>query len=141
VGGRRPTVASVIGALAIVVAVSGSAVATTGGHLTLGDKNQASKTTTIANSKGVALGLRAKAGSPPFSVRGDKTQVPSLDSSLLDGIAGPSLVGALHVCLMANQAGSGGGVAGVAGSGGQGADVSQPQLAGSPGYVMVEFFT
>jgi hypothetical protein len=87
----------VIGALAIVVAVSGSAVATSGGHLTLGGKNHASKTTTIANPKGVALTLRAKAGSPPFSVGGNKTQVPSLDSSLLEGIAGPSLLGALHV--------------------------------------------
>jgi hypothetical protein len=86
--------ATVIAPLALVVALSGTAVAagrTSGGAIRLGHRNSATKPTTFADKRGTALAVVAKHGKPPISVHGDTTEVPSLNASLLGGLTASTL--------------------------------------------------
>jgi hypothetical protein len=89
--------ASVIGTLAIVVSVSGAAVAASGGSLTLGAENRATSQTTLLDRQGTALALTAPRGKPPLNVSGDKTEVPSLNASLLDGLSAKQVLGRINI--------------------------------------------
>lgn len=82
----RVTPAAVVATTALVIALSGTAVAATGGSFLLGHTNRTTSNTIISNSKGTALVFAAKKGIAPFSVNGDKVKVPSLNADLLDGV-------------------------------------------------------
>ena len=82
----RISPAAVVGTTALVVALSGTAVAATGGSFVLGHINKTTSNTVINNSKGTALVLAAKKGIAPFGVNGNRVKVPSLNADLLDGI-------------------------------------------------------
>jgi hypothetical protein len=71
---------------ALVVAMSGTAVAATGGEFILGKTNKAISITSLSNSKGTALALSAAHGKPPLTVS-NSAQIPKLNASLLDGQA------------------------------------------------------
>ena len=84
------THATVVAYLALFVALSGTAVAATGGTFRLGMFNSAGETTVLKSRTGSALSLRTEAGVPPFHVsRGAKVtklnadELDSLDSSEL----------------------------------------------------------
>jgi hypothetical protein len=86
--------ATVIAPLALVVALSGTAVAAdnpTGGVIHLGHHNTATKSTTFADSKGTPLALTAKKGKGPLDVHGDTTKIGSLDGAELGGLSATSL--------------------------------------------------
>jgi hypothetical protein len=155
VGVRRPSATSVIGALAIVVALSGTAIAATGGQLLLGAENAATKTTTISNAHGVPLILHGRRSKPPFTVGGDTTRVPSLDAAQLDGTSPGRLIGKLtvfakpgifklrvpagvHHALIVMIGGGGGGGDGTDGPGGGGAsgNYSQNLVPVTPGVTL-----
>ena len=82
----RVTPGAVVGTAALVIALSGTAVAATGGTFLLGHINRTTSNTVIANSKGTALVLAGKKGIAPFGVNGNKVKVPSLNADLLDGL-------------------------------------------------------
>ncbi|HEX3824961.1 MAG TPA: hypothetical protein VHV79_10905 [Mycobacteriales bacterium] len=69
-----------IGVLCIVVSGIGVAVAATGGSLVLGHANTATATTTLSNSHGTPLSLKAKHGKPPLQVN-SKTLVKNLNAA------------------------------------------------------------
>lgn len=81
----RPRHATVVAYLALFFAMSGTAVAATGGTLVLGRSNSASTTTTPTNSAGTALKLNSKTGTAPLAVN-SKVRIPYLNSDLLDGL-------------------------------------------------------
>jgi hypothetical protein len=87
----RITPAAVVGTTALVVALSGTAVAASGGTFTLGHINKTTSNTVINNSKGTALVLAAKKGIAPFGVNGNKVKVPSLNADELDGLDSTAL--------------------------------------------------
>lgn len=75
-------------ALAVAtVATSGFGVAdaATGGSLVLGHNNHSKHTTTLSDSGGTPLSLKAPSGAPPLSVSNSKL-VPRLNSQYLDGL-------------------------------------------------------
>ncbi|MDX6227884.1 MAG: hypothetical protein QOI76_1274, partial [Frankiales bacterium] len=78
--------ATIVGTTALVIALSGTAVAASGGNFVLGHINRTTSNTVIANSAGTALVLAGKKGIAPFGVNGNKTKVPSLNADLLDGL-------------------------------------------------------
>jgi hypothetical protein len=67
-----------------VVAMSGTAVAATGGDFILGKANKATRVTSLSDSRGTALALSAAGGKPPLTVS-NSTQVANLNASYLDG--------------------------------------------------------
>lgn len=73
------------GAVFALVIGGGSAVAATGGQFLLGRSNTATTTSTLTNSRGAALALRSKAGTPSLTVN-TATRVPHLNSDTLDGL-------------------------------------------------------
>jgi hypothetical protein len=81
---RRPSPAMFVAVTALVVAMSGTAVAATGGEFILGKANNATSVTSLSNTKGTALALSAPDGKPPLTVS-NSTQVADLNASLLDG--------------------------------------------------------
>ncbi|MDX6205985.1 MAG: trimeric autotransporter adhesin [Frankiales bacterium] len=87
----RITPAAVVGTTALVLALSGTAVAASGGTFRLGHINKTTSNTVINNSKGTALVLAAKKGIAPFGVNGNKVKVPSLNSDFLDGLDSTAL--------------------------------------------------
>ena len=88
---RRPSPAIAISVTALVIAMSGTAVAATGGTFILGKSNNATTVTSLSNSKGTALKLSSKDGTPPLTV-GNSVQVPKLNASELGGIAANGFV-------------------------------------------------
>jgi hypothetical protein len=80
----RP-VAFGMGAVMALVIGSGTAFAATGGKFILGKSNSAGATSTLTNSRGTALTLNSKAGTPSLRVN-RTTKVPNLNSDLLDGL-------------------------------------------------------
>jgi hypothetical protein len=82
---RRPSAAIVISLIALFFAMSGTAVAATGGDFLLGKPNTATSVSSLTNSKGTALSLTAAPASPPLRVS-NSTQVPDLNASKLGGI-------------------------------------------------------
>lgn len=87
---HRPSHATVVAYLALFVAMSGTAVAATGGTFLLGRSNAASTTTGLANTAGAALSLTSKAGTAPFAVS-STTKVGRLNADLLDGLDAAAL--------------------------------------------------
>ena len=87
----RPSPATAISIVALLVALSGSAYAATGGNFILGGANTASKVSSLANKKGTALSLSSMAGTPSLTVN-SAVQVPNLNASLLGGSASSSFV-------------------------------------------------
>lgn len=73
-----------MGAVVLMVGGLGVATAADGGSLVLGHHNSATTVTSLANSKGTALALKAKKGKPALSVN-TPVQIKHLNSSLLDG--------------------------------------------------------
>jgi hypothetical protein len=70
---------------ALVVALSGTSYAATGGTFLLGRANKASTVSSLSNSNGTALRLSSKHGTPPLTVS-SSVLVPSLNASELGGI-------------------------------------------------------
>jgi hypothetical protein len=81
---RRPSAAIVISLIALFFAMSGTAVAATGGDFILGKSNTAASVSALANSKGTALSLTAGPTAAPLTVS-NSTVVPKLDASELGG--------------------------------------------------------
>jgi hypothetical protein len=79
------TVSFGMGAVMALVIGSGTAYAATGGKFILGKSNAATATSTLTNTKGTALSLSSKAGTPSLKVN-RTTKVANLNSDLLDGL-------------------------------------------------------
>jgi hypothetical protein len=58
----------IVAVTALVIAMSGTAVAGTGGDLILGRTNKAASVTSLSNRKGTALALSSADGKPPLTV-------------------------------------------------------------------------
>jgi hypothetical protein len=76
--------ATAVAYLALFMAMSGSAVAATGGNFILGRSNSAGSVSTLASTSGPVLSLRAPAGSAPLQVN-RTVKVGNLNADLLDG--------------------------------------------------------
>lgn len=90
---RRPAHSTVIAYLALAFAMSGTAVAATGGTLLLGKANSAGQTTSLVNH-GTGAALRVAAhnlSTPPLSVGKNKTKVHNLNADFLDGLTSTKL--------------------------------------------------
>ncbi|MSW42680.1 MAG: hypothetical protein F2842_10750, partial [Actinobacteria bacterium] len=74
-----------VSVVALVVAMSGSAIAATGGTFILGRSNTATATTILSNTAGTPLSLKAKSGRAPLAVN-SSVLVPKLNADLLDGL-------------------------------------------------------
>jgi hypothetical protein len=81
----RPSHATIVAYLALALAMSGTAVAATGGTFVLGRSNSATSTTSLSNSAGTPLSLSAKSGYSPLRVN-SSVKVPYLNSDRLDGL-------------------------------------------------------
>lgn len=79
--------ATVVAYLALFLAMSGTAVAATGGTFVLGTRNTADSTSVLTNSAGPALSLESPAGTPPPKIN-RTTKVTNLNADLLDGPPG-----------------------------------------------------
>jgi hypothetical protein len=86
----RSAAVGAIGILSVAVGGLGVATAANGGSLTLGHINTATKTTTLADSSGTPLSLRAKHGKPPLRVN-STTKVKHLNADELDGSSATAL--------------------------------------------------
>jgi hypothetical protein len=76
---------TVIAAAALTVGVGGVGYAATGGHFILGHANSANQTSTLTNTTGTALSLRAPAGQAALRVN-TGTKVANLNADRLDGL-------------------------------------------------------
>jgi hypothetical protein len=86
-GTTRLSPATVIAVLSLVVAMSGTAVAATGGTLLLGRGNSAGATTSVANDgAGPALSLRTAKSTTPNLAVSNSARIPRLNADLLDGM-------------------------------------------------------
>jgi hypothetical protein len=83
--------ATVVAYMALFMAMSGTAVAATGGTFILGKANSADSVSTLSSSVGSALSLRSPAGSAPLQVN-RTVKVARLNADLLDGIDSTGLV-------------------------------------------------
>jgi hypothetical protein len=88
---RRPSAALVISIIALFFAMSGTAVAATGGNFLLGKSNTATNVSKLTNSKGTALSLSAAPASPALRVSNTK-QVPNLNANYLGGFTASQFV-------------------------------------------------
>jgi hypothetical protein len=77
---------------ALVISLSGTAVAATGGTFLLGKSNKAATVTGLTNSKGTALSLTAHSGDPALKVS-NSVRIPSLNASLLSGKSASAFLG------------------------------------------------
>lgn len=73
------------GVVMALVLASGTAVAATGGKFILGKSNSATTTTVLKNTRGTALQLTSKPGTPSLKV-GNTVKVPLLNADTVDGI-------------------------------------------------------
>lgn len=85
-----PKHATVVAYLALLMAMTGTAAAATGGTFVLGRGNAATSTTGLSNSAGTPLTLTGKAGYAPLAVS-STTKVSRLNSDLLDGLDSAAL--------------------------------------------------
>jgi hypothetical protein len=79
-----------VGMLSVVIGGIGVATAANGGSLVLGHSNTATTTTTLSNSKGTPLALKARHGKPPLRVN-SSTKVRHLNADKLDGSSAAEL--------------------------------------------------
>lgn len=89
---HRPSPATAISVVSLVVALSGTAYAATGGSLLLGRSNTATSPTSLSDSRGTALSLSSPAGKPAIAVS-NAIQIPRLNASFLQGRAATSFLG------------------------------------------------
>jgi hypothetical protein len=83
----KPSLALVVAAVALVVALGDTAVAATGGSLILGKSNKATTPTSVANTgAGTALKLHTSSSKTPDLSISNKTEIKNLNSNLLDGL-------------------------------------------------------
>jgi hypothetical protein len=90
---RRPAHSTVVAYAALVLAMSGTAVAATGGIFLLGRANSAGRTTSLVNH-GTGAALRVAAHNlttAPLSVGRDTTKVHNLNADFLDGLTSARL--------------------------------------------------
>ena len=87
----RPSPAIVISLIALFFAMSGTAVAATGGSFILGKSNTATSVSALANTKGTALSLSSSATAAPLTVS-NSVQVPHLNASEVGGVKAGGLV-------------------------------------------------
>jgi hypothetical protein len=73
------------GAVTALLLGGGTAVAATGGSFILGRSNAETTTSTLTNSRGTALALNAKAGTPALRVN-NTVKVPNLNADTVDGL-------------------------------------------------------
>ncbi len=88
---HRPSPATAISLVALVFAMSGTAVAATGGDFLLGKSNTATAVSTLTNTKGTALSLSSSSTAPPLKVS-NSVQVPDLNASKLGGLTASGFV-------------------------------------------------
>jgi hypothetical protein len=81
---HRPSPAIAISLVALFFAMSGTAVAATGGDFILGKANTATSVTSLTSTKGTALSLSSTSTTPPMTVS-NSVQVPKLNASELGG--------------------------------------------------------
>ncbi len=81
---RRPSAATIISLIALFFAMSGTAVAATGGNFLLGKSNTATAVSSLSNTKGTALSLSSTTTTPPLKVS-NSVQVANLNASELGG--------------------------------------------------------
>jgi hypothetical protein len=82
---RRPSPATAISVAALVIALSGTAYAATGGTFLLGRANEASAVSSLSDSTGTALRLLSKHGTPSLTVS-NSIRVPRLNATYLGGL-------------------------------------------------------
>jgi len=87
---NRPSV-FIAGAVTALTLGGGTAYAANGGSFLLGRSNTATTATTLTNTAGTPLSLKARTGYPPLAVSSTKT-VPSLSADLLDGLTSASFL-------------------------------------------------
>jgi hypothetical protein len=87
---NRPSV-FIAGAVTALTLGGGTAYAANGGSFLLGRSNTATTATTLTNTAGTPLSLKARTGYPPLAVSSSKT-VPSLSADLLDGLSSASFL-------------------------------------------------
>src|SRR3954471_22625529 len=89
----RPAHSTVVAYAALVLAMSGTAVAATGGNFLLGKANGAGHTTALTNH-GTGAALRVAAHNlttAPLSVGRNKSRIRNLNADFLDGITSAKL--------------------------------------------------
>ena len=69
----------------LIAGGTGTAYAANGGTFRLGQSNSATATTKLTNTKGTALKVISKAGTPPINVGSNSTKVPYFNADKLDG--------------------------------------------------------
>lgn len=89
---RRPSPSLAVSMAALVISLSGTAVAATGGTFLIGKSNKATTVTGLTNSKGTALSLTAHSGDPALKVS-NSVRIPSLNASLLSGKSASAFLG------------------------------------------------
>ena len=87
----RPSAPIVISLAALLLAMSGTAVAATGGDFLLGKSNTATSVSSLTNSKGTALSLTAGPTAPPLTVS-NNALVPKLNASFVGNIPASGFV-------------------------------------------------
>jgi hypothetical protein len=90
--------------VALVIAMSGSAYAATGGTFILGKANQATTLTSLSNSDGTALALSSAHGKPPRTVN-SSVQVPKLNATELDSPPATAFLPATGTAANSNELG------------------------------------
>lgn len=99
---HRPSPALALSLAALVVAMSGTAYAATGGDFILGKANTATSVTSLSNTKGTALSLSSTATKPPLTVS-NSVQVPNLNVSELDGQTSSAFLPAAGTAANSNE--------------------------------------
>lgn len=100
---KRPSHSTVVAYVALVMAMSGTAVAATGGTFLLGRSNTAGGPTTLTNTgAGAALALKAHTSTTPALIVNTKALVPNLNANLVGGRTASDLRSLALVRLNAN---------------------------------------
>jgi hypothetical protein len=132
----RPSYASVVATLALIVALGGTATAATGGTFVIGRSNYASSTTGLANSAGTPLSLTAGQGKAPLIVN-SSALVRNLNADKLGGLSASSFQRALHTACPSGHVLAGftasGGLSCATATPGQKGDSGAPGAPGTPG--------
>jgi len=88
---RRPSAALAISLIALFFAMSGTAVAATGGDFLLGKSNTATNVTRLTNTTGTALSVTAAPTAPPLRVS-NSALIPNLNASYVGNIPASGFV-------------------------------------------------
>ncbi len=88
-----PSHATVVAYVALFVALSGTAVAATGGTFLLGERNRARATSVLTNPVGTPLALAGPTSKAPLKVT-SRTKVKNLNADTVDGLGAEDLLAA-----------------------------------------------